>query len=71
MSGSNAIVNWLKKDDYEKDIIIIMLRVQDLDMRHLTTDCFYTVILNWEYFMWLFLGLPMASNTWIIKVYDH
>ena len=27
-------------------MIIIMHRVQDLDMRHLTIDCFYTVILE-------------------------
>ena len=29
-----------------------MHRVQDLDMRHLTIDCFYTVILGILYFMW-------------------
>ena len=31
-------MNWSKEDDHEKDIIIIMHRVQDLDMRHFNNN---------------------------------
>ena len=37
MSGGNAIVNWSKEDEYEKEINIEYHSVQDLDMRHLTS----------------------------------